>query len=68
MLLKQGDELQTVFVVIRGVVQVSTTRFDWGTDVTTILKSVYDGAVFGETASFEMDDQYKQMAKNYLST
>jgi len=43
--------------VLRGVVQVSTKRFEWNTEITCILKSIYDGAVFGETGDFEnMDD------------
>jgi CRP-like cAMP-binding protein len=60
-LIRQGDKQDIVFVILRGVVQVSVVREEWGKDIVSVLKSVYDGAVFGETAD-QADGPDKDLA------
>jgi len=52
-ILRQGEQQTVVYVILRGAVEVTTKLKHWNADITCYLKSIYDGAVFGETADQE---------------
>lgn len=47
--------------------QVSTRKKFMGREVQIILKSLYDGNMFGELADYKIDDKFKDLATKFFN-